>query len=927
MPGYLRIPTHISHSYDFWLDEEITKHSAHLPLNTYNTKGVPLEEFSTPWISGFSWFTHDLRAVGRFTADIPFGTTGSIDVETQVKIDIATKDLENPKTVRMQDDIFNIQESGTYECVVEELDQFGQPIPCKNQIWSGVFLSKIYQPGFASQDVISAVSKRDLQAINFYHDTVVKASNPEHGVVHVIVDLHGLFRNYYHVRDDKLFADFIYRTASDFSKIVDGFRLFANSEKAIQVELSKFFGNTAAQKFVFFGQCERTLLSNYFKGQMDELVEALGPLSQEGSPWTRLSFIIDKFGAAATWMQIAAYCYKNDPPDQNYKTHFDVSNLFHELPDVPVFGDPLMNELILELEREMKAAYAFARALDAFERIQGAEQSGDSGYVFSQTENYTNILQIVQGLAQESAAFFDQRFDKIIDSFGASLQVNRQELSHVSETLTASGAVAAVAAGRKDGEFSEAERAFVTQKVQDFKGFVANGGFAIESFSSSAKNLWEAVEDYAETNAEAVFEKEIFRRYEEKFGSFANSDNFWVAENDIVQANVLLNDYFGKPPLKIKKVDGKPGQIDEEFVLESGATLKMSLTGEFVYQTQAAFDYLSLGEQVVEEFTYSVTDFDGNEDSGFVRVYVKGANDSPVARHDYYVTVGGGEALKIDVGVLKNDTDPEGHALTAKLLTDAAHGNLALNGDGSFTYRPHADFVGIDSFTYVANDCDLDSNIATVSITVDGTPEPPAKVTIGNAPERFSRLETNAWRDAWTGERFDFDQKQELDDPAWTPVDLGTLKPGTFGGSSLWRGDLGVSGRTADTEPVPQEIDGTEALQVELLDFAASNLVVELAGFSADEGGTGIHEAARLLFLDAGDAVLEEAYVDAGQGSSFTFDDLEAVAAIVFQAGAQDADGNFAAGALSNGATLTDDAGSGFLVDRLEVEGQDLLIA
>src|SRR5262249_30148638 len=69
-------------------------------------------------------------------------------------------------------------------------------------------------------------------------------------------------------------------------------------------------------------------------------------------------------------------------------------------------------------------------------------------------------------------------------------------------------------------------------------------------------------------------------------------------------------------------------------------------------------------------------------------------------------------------GVLGNDADVEGSALTALLVSGPAHGTLTLNGNGSFTYTPNADYNGPDSFTYKANDGAADSNVATVSLTV-----------------------------------------------------------------------------------------------------------------------------------------------------------------------------------------------------------------
>jgi Bacterial Ig domain/YDG domain/Bacterial cadherin-like domain len=54
-------------------------------------------------------------------------------------------------------------------------------------------------------------------------------------------------------------------------------------------------------------------------------------------------------------------------------------------------------------------------------------------------------------------------------------------------------------------------------------------------------------------------------------------------------------------------------------------------------------------------------------------------------------------------GVLSNDTDPGGNALSAYLSTGVSNGNLTLNTDGSFVYTPGTHFVGTDSFTYLVN--------------------------------------------------------------------------------------------------------------------------------------------------------------------------------------------------------------------------------
>jgi uncharacterized delta-60 repeat protein len=82
------------------------------------------------------------------------------------------------------------------------------------------------------------------------------------------------------------------------------------------------------------------------------------------------------------------------------------------------------------------------------------------------------------------------------------------------------------------------------------------------------------------------------------------------------------------------------------------------------------------------------------------------------------------------LGVLANDSDPDGDPLTAHLVTAPSHGSLTFRADGTFDYTPDADYVGTDTFTYRANDGTLDSNLATVTITVNAVTDPTPVLTL-----------------------------------------------------------------------------------------------------------------------------------------------------------------------------------------------------
>lgn len=91
----------------------------------------------------------------------------------------------------------------------------------------------------------------------------------------------------------------------------------------------------------------------------------------------------------------------------------------------------------------------------------------------------------------------------------------------------------------------------------------------------------------------------------------------------------------------------------------------------------------------------------------------------PVADDDAY-SVDEDTVLTVTApGVLDGDTDPDGDPLTAVLDSGPSNGTLTLNPNGSFTYTPSTDFNGTDTFTYRANDGTSDSNVATVTITVN----------------------------------------------------------------------------------------------------------------------------------------------------------------------------------------------------------------
>jgi VCBS repeat-containing protein len=122
-----------------------------------------------------------------------------------------------------------------------------------------------------------------------------------------------------------------------------------------------------------------------------------------------------------------------------------------------------------------------------------------------------------------------------------------------------------------------------------------------------------------------------------------------------------------------------------------------------------------------------VTDNNGVSNTDFTTVVVKAAGDpscnaAPTSTDDSFST---NEDVALSDNVLTNDSDPQGTALTAILVSGPSHGALTLNANGSFSYTPAAHYFGGDSFTYKANDGQLDGNVATVTINVISVNDPP----------------------------------------------------------------------------------------------------------------------------------------------------------------------------------------------------------
>ncbi|MCC6075851.1 Ig-like domain-containing protein, partial [Pseudomonas sp. GCM10022188] len=117
-----------------------------------------------------------------------------------------------------------------------------------------------------------------------------------------------------------------------------------------------------------------------------------------------------------------------------------------------------------------------------------------------------------------------------------------------------------------------------------------------------------------------------------------------------------------------------------------------------------------------DSFDYTVTDADSGESlTRTVTVTVTPAVDL-TALADSISTA---EDTPVNGDVSGNDSTSSGGALSFAKAGDPAHGSVVVNGDGTYTYTPDANWSGADSFDYTVTDAASGESLTrTVTVTV-----------------------------------------------------------------------------------------------------------------------------------------------------------------------------------------------------------------
>ncbi len=144
----------------------------------------------------------------------------------------------------------------------------------------------------------------------------------------------------------------------------------------------------------------------------------------------------------------------------------------------------------------------------------------------------------------------------------------------------------------------------------------------------------------------------------------------------------------------------------------ANGSLSFNSNGSFIYTPTLNFNG-------TDWFTYQADDGEDLSTVVTVTLTVLAENDVPLAAVDAYTTT---EDIPLIVsslnGVLTNDSDVDNDPLTAVLATDVTTGTLALQSNGAFTYTPPANWFGMATFTYQADDGEALSDVVTVTLMV-----------------------------------------------------------------------------------------------------------------------------------------------------------------------------------------------------------------
>lgn len=355
------------------------------------------------------------------------------------------------------------------------------------------------------------------------------------------------------------------------------------------------------------------------------------------------------------------------------------------------------------------------------------------------------------------------------------------------------------------------------------------------------------------------------------------------------------------------------------------ATLVDNLNGSWTVTPDADFNGLiDLSYQVIDGQAGGMT-------PATMGVKLSAVDDAPVLGKAN-VTVNETNAPLVVTGTLSIHDVDSAAWFVAQPGTGGKSGNFTIDTGGTWTYTAKLAYDYLSPGESLSDTFQVQSNDGTttsVMVTIAGTADT-ASVHLGAAPVAQSGT-GGQWAQAWSQSGYTMLHKADYTNTgeAWSAVKLSSVSSQLLSGGDIYAGDLGVSGQSAATSTIKQEIDGKEAVRINLPALADS-VTVNLSSLFANDDGSLLNESGVLRLLDAtGAVVAEKVFVASGAGGTLSitlgvaggFNSMELIAGAYdggtfFHGGYTAANGTF-------GGPLTTDAlgrmhGSDFMIHSVD---------
>ena len=167
---------------------------------------------------------------------------------------------------------------------------------------------------------------------------------------------------------------------------------------------------------------------------------------------------------------------------------------------------------------------------------------------------------------------------------------------------------------------------------------------------------------------------------------------------------------------------------------KGAASITNASTGAFVYIP-------ALNLNGTDAFSFRATNGTYVTNTATVSVTIVPVNDAPIASNGAAV-VSAGSSVTSTLAA----TDVDTASRTFTIVSNGTKGTATITNvaTGAYSYTAGADASGSDTFTFRANDGSLDSNVATITVTItagSSPNRPPVAVTAGAAPATSIRFD------------------------------------------------------------------------------------------------------------------------------------------------------------------------------------------